>query len=123
MVNPLLDDFLKGKTEIVAAMGPSGSGKTHTVFGSAKDPVPLAFRQIFSEKESNGSKCSRTFYLSMFEIYSERGKREKIMDLSEDGGDLFMQQPNIKGLKEILLQFIFILLSPLLLFFKLSSIN
>ncbi|KAK9062749.1 hypothetical protein SSX86_019938 [Deinandra increscens subsp. villosa] len=43
---------------------------------------------------------SRTFYLSMFEIYSERGKGEKIMDLSQEGGDLYMQQSNIKGLKE-----------------------
>ncbi|KAI3724377.1 hypothetical protein L2E82_36149 [Cichorium intybus] len=100
MVNPLVDDFLKGKSGMLAAMGPSGSGKTHTVFGSARDPgmVPLALRQIFSEKETNGSKCSRTFYLSMFEIYSERGKGEKIMDLSEDGGDLFMQQSNIKAM-------------------------
>ncbi|KAI3518072.1 hypothetical protein L1887_06447 [Cichorium endivia] len=105
MVNPLVDDFLKGKSGMLAAMGPSGSGKTHTVFGSARDPgmVPLALRQIFSEKETNGSKCSRTFYLSMFEIYSERGKGEKIMDLSEDGGDLFMQQSNIKGLKETII--------------------
>lgn len=49
----------------------------------------------------------RTFYLSMFEIYSERGKGEKIMDLSQEGGDLFMQQSNIKGLKEVLLLSIF----------------
>ncbi|KVI07799.1 Kinesin, motor domain-containing protein, partial [Cynara cardunculus var. scolymus] len=102
MVNPLVDDFLKGKSGMLAAMGPSGSGKTHTVFGSAREPgmVSLALRQIFSVKESNGAKYSRTFYLSMFEIYSERGKGEKIMDLSQDGGDLYMQQSNIKGLQE-----------------------
>ncbi|CAI9265290.1 unnamed protein product [Lactuca saligna] len=105
MVNPLVEDFLKGKSGMIAAMGPSGSGKTHTVFGTTREPgmVPLALRQIFSEKESNESKCSRTFYLSMFEIYSERGKGEKIMDLSQEGGDLFMQQSNIKGLKETII--------------------
>ncbi|KAI3736959.1 hypothetical protein L2E82_26949 [Cichorium intybus] len=61
MVNPLVDDFLKGKSGMVAAMGPSGCSKTHTVFGSARDRgmVLLAVRQIFSEKEINGSKCSR----------------------------------------------------------------
>ncbi|XP_024966710.1 kinesin-like protein KIN-6 [Cynara cardunculus var. scolymus] len=102
MVNPLVYDFLKGKSGMLAAMGPSGSGKTHTVFGSAREPgmLSLALRQIFSVKESNGAKYSWTFYLSMFEIYSERGKGEKIMDLSQDGGDLYMQQSNIKGLQE-----------------------
>lgn len=45
----------------------------------------------------------------MFEIYSERGKGEKIMDLSQDGGDLYMQQSNIKGLQEVVLLFMFIL--------------
>ncbi|KAL4578957.1 hypothetical protein LXL04_015091 [Taraxacum kok-saghyz] len=105
MVNPLVDDFLNGKSGMIAAMGPSGSGKTHTVFGSSKEPgmVPLALRQIFSGQENNRSKASRTFYLSMFEIYSERGKGEKIMDLSQEGGDLFMQQSTIKGLKETII--------------------
>ncbi|XP_035838777.1 kinesin-like protein KIN-6 isoform X5 [Helianthus annuus] len=102
MMNPLVEDFLKGKSGMLAAMGPSGSGKTHTVFGSTRQPgmVSLALRHIFSQKESGRSKSSRAFYLSMFEIYSERGKGEKIMDLSQEGGDLYMQQSNIKGLKE-----------------------
>ncbi|XP_076953312.1 kinesin-like protein KIN-6 [Bidens hawaiensis] len=102
MMNPLVTDFLKGKSGMLAAMGPSGSGKTHTVFGSTRQPgmVALALRQIFSETDISRSKCSRTFHLSMFEIYSERGKGEKIMDLSQEGGDLSMQQSNIKGLKE-----------------------
>ncbi|KAK1406559.1 hypothetical protein QVD17_41985 [Tagetes erecta] len=102
MMSPLVVDFLKGKSGMLAAMGPSGSGKTHTVFGSARQPgmVSLALRRIFSPKESSTSNCLRTFYLSMFEIYSERGKGEKIMDLSQEGGDLYMQQSNIKGLKE-----------------------
>ncbi|KAK9048177.1 hypothetical protein SSX86_032860 [Deinandra increscens subsp. villosa] len=100
MMNPLVVDFLKGKSGMLAALGPSGSGKTHTVFGSNRQPgmVSLALRQIFSQKES--CRFKRTFYLSMFEIYSERGKGEKIMDLSQEGGDLYMQQSNIKGLKE-----------------------
>ncbi|MFS8006895.1 putative plus-end-directed kinesin ATPase [Helianthus anomalus] len=103
MMNPLVEDFLKGKSGMLAAMGPSGSGKTHTVFGSTRQPgmVSLALRHIFSQKESGRSKSSRAFYLSMFEIYSERGKGEKIMDLSQEGGDLYMQQSNIKGLKEV----------------------
>ncbi|KAJ9542378.1 hypothetical protein OSB04_028884 [Centaurea solstitialis] len=102
MVNPLVVDFLNGKSGMLAAMGPSGSGKTHTVFGSTREPgmVSLALREIFSAKERNGSKYTRTFYLSMFEIYSERGKGEKIMDLSHEGGDLYMQQSTIKGLQE-----------------------
>ncbi|KAM0037540.1 putative plus-end-directed kinesin ATPase [Helianthus debilis subsp. tardiflorus] len=104
MMNPLVEDFLKGKSGMLAAMGPSGSGKTHTVFGSTRQPgmVSLALRHIFSQKESGRSKSSRAFYLSMFEIYSERGKGEKIMDLSQEGGDLYMQQSNIKGLKEVI---------------------
>lgn len=61
-MNPLVEDFLKGKSGMIAAMGPSGSGKTHTVFGTTREPgmVPLALRQIFSEKENNESKCSRS---------------------------------------------------------------
>lgn len=55
MVRPLVEDFLKGKSGMLAAMGPSGSGKTHTVFGSVRDPgmVPLALRHIFREKENS----------------------------------------------------------------------
>lgn len=37
----------------------------------------------------------------MFEIYSERGKGEKMLDLSPDGTDLNMQQSSIKGLQEV----------------------
>nr|XP_043634134.1 kinesin-like protein KIN-6 [Erigeron canadensis] len=103
MVNPLVDDFLKGKSGMLAAMGPSGSGKTHTVFGTNRDPgmVSLALRQIFSKNKGKGPKISRTFFLSMFEIYSERGKGEKMMDLSHEGGDVYMQQSTIKGLQEV----------------------
>lgn len=39
--------------------------------------------------------------MSMFEIYAERGKAERIFDLSPDGGDPCMQQFTIKGLKEV----------------------
>ena len=46
----------------------------------------------------------------MFEIYSECGKGEKIMDLSHEGGDLYMQQGNIKGLQEVVLLFMLKLL-------------
>ena len=37
----------------------------------------------------------------MFEIYSERGKGERLLDLSPGGTDLFMQQSSIKGLQEV----------------------
>lgn len=51
MVQPLLEDFMKGKSGMLAALGPSGSGKTHTVFGTPKEPgiVPLTLRQIFKK--------------------------------------------------------------------------
>ncbi|XP_050214190.1 kinesin-like protein KIN-6 isoform X2 [Mercurialis annua] len=102
MVKPLVDDFLNGKNGMIAALGPSGSGKTHTVFGTAKEPgmVPLALKRIFGVLEAGGSKFSR-FSISMFEIYSEGGKAEKMFDLSPDGADLSMQQSTIKGLQEI----------------------
>ncbi|KAM7256083.1 hypothetical protein ACFE04_011824 [Oxalis oulophora] len=91
MVKPLVDDFLKGKSGMLAALGPTGSGKTHTVFGTARDPgmVPLVLRQIFDHEPS------RSFYLSVFEICSERGKGERLSDLSEDG------QLTSKGFKEV----------------------
>ncbi|PWA68088.1 Kinesin, motor domain-containing protein [Artemisia annua] len=38
--------------------------------------VSLALRQIFSEKGHNGSKSSRTFYLSMFEYIQRKGKEK-----------------------------------------------
>lgn len=49
MVNPIIEDFLRGKSGMLAALGPSGSGKTHTIFGTARQPgmVPLALRRIF----------------------------------------------------------------------------
>lgn len=43
----------------------------------------------------------RSFYISMFEICSERGKVERLLDLSPGGADLFMQQSSIKGLQEV----------------------
>ncbi|KAG7020448.1 Kinesin-like protein KIN-6, partial [Cucurbita argyrosperma subsp. argyrosperma] len=102
MVSPLVEDFLKGKSAMLTALGPSGSGKTHTIFGSPRDPgmVPLALQHIF-RTESSDSQSSRSYYLSIFEIYSEKGKGEKMYDLSADGGELTMQQYNIKGLKEV----------------------
>ncbi|KAL6511876.1 hypothetical protein OROGR_021473 [Orobanche gracilis] len=101
MVKPLVDDFLKGKSGMLAAMGPSGSGKTHTVFGCAREPgmVPLAIRRIFSENKS-GMDLSRVFYLSMFEISSEKGKAERMVDLLHDQSDICMQQSVLKGLQE-----------------------
>jgi hypothetical protein len=48
------------------------------------------------------TRCNfREFKVSVFEIYSDRGKGEKISDLSPDGGDLSMQQATIKGLQEV----------------------
>ncbi|KAI5567105.1 hypothetical protein BDE02_13G067500 [Populus trichocarpa] len=103
MVKPLVDGFLNGKSGLLAALGPSGSGKTHTVFGTPREPgmVHLALKQIFKEAQQCGSKLTREFKVSVFEIYSDRGKGEKISDLSPDGGDLSMQQATIKGLQEV----------------------
>ncbi|KAL7207440.1 hypothetical protein ACSBR1_029402 [Camellia fascicularis] len=103
MVNPLVDDFIKGKSGMLAALGPSGSGKTHTVFGSPREPgmVSLALRKIFSSTEGRKIQLSRIFYLSMFEICSEGGKAERIIDLSQDVGDLSIQQSTIKCLHEV----------------------
>ncbi|KAL5995623.1 hypothetical protein ACLOJK_025689 [Asimina triloba] len=102
---PLVSDFLGGKSRLLAAMGPTASGKTHTVFGSPREPglVPLALQRIFSDC-SGGSTAEqpRVYYLSMFEICSERGKSERILDLSPDGGDLCFQQGSVKGLQEVI---------------------
>nr|XP_033515417.1 kinesin-like protein KIN-6 isoform X10 [Nicotiana tomentosiformis] len=105
MVNPLVEDFLKGKSGMLAALGPSGSGKTHTIFGCGRDPgmVPLALRRILSQEEGEKKKSRRIFYLSMFEISSEKGKSEKIFDLSQDGADLCIQQSSIKGVQQAVL--------------------
>ncbi|KAF3590937.1 hypothetical protein DY000_02023923, partial [Brassica cretica] len=105
MVQPLLEDFLNGKSGMLAALGPSGSGKTHTVFGTPKDPgvVPLTLRQIFMKRDETSFPVSlRLFYLSIFEICSERGKGEKAYDLLGDGSsELSVQQSTIRGLKEV----------------------
>ncbi|XP_056173193.1 kinesin-like protein KIN-6 isoform X2 [Syzygium oleosum] len=104
MVKPLADDFLRGKSGMLAALGPSGSGKTHTVFGTPKDPgmVPLLLRQIFEDSQGGTIKSQRSFLLSMFEICSERGKGEKAFDLS-NGFELSMQQWTLKGLQEVII--------------------
>ncbi|XVE56180.1 hypothetical protein DITRI_Ditri03aG0217100 [Diplodiscus trichospermus] len=107
MVNPLVEDFLKGKSRMLAALGPTGSGKTHTVFGSPREPgmVPLALQRIFKPAQGYRSQSSLCqFYLSIFEICAERGKTERICDLTSDGPDLSMQQSVIKGLQEVLVR-------------------
>ncbi|KAL1199221.1 Kinesin-like protein KIN-6 [Cardamine amara subsp. amara] len=105
MVQPLLEDFMKGKSGMLAALGPSGSGKTHTVFGSLKNPgiVPLTLRQIFKKKsDESSSRSLRSFNLSIFEICSERGKGEKAYDLlGGESSELSVQQSTIRGLKEV----------------------
>nr|GMC92216.1 kinesin-like protein KIN-6 isoform X2 [Ipomoea batatas] len=103
MVNPLVNDFIRGRSTMLAALGPSGSGKTHTIFGYGKDPgmVTLALRKLFSEEDAAKTESSRYFYLSMFEICSEKGKSEKIFDLAQDRTDLCSQQTSIKGLQEV----------------------
>lgn len=45
--------------------------------------------------------CDRSIYLSVFEIHSEKGKGEKLSDLTPDGSDIYMQQSAVKGLKEV----------------------
>ncbi|KAL9306742.1 Kinesin-like protein KIN-6 [Arabidopsis thaliana] len=107
MVQPLLEDFMKGKSGMLAALGPSGSGKTHTVFGSLKDPgiVPITLRQIFKKNDESSSGSLRSFNLSIFEICSERGKGEKAYDLlGGESSELSVQQSTIRGLKEVPIQ-------------------
>ena len=60
-MKPLVDDFLKGKNGMIAALGPSGSGKTHTVFGTPRDPgmVLLALKDIFKQSQHGDSNLSR----------------------------------------------------------------
>jgi kinesin family protein 18/19 len=55
VMNPLVDDFLGGKSGLLVAMGPTGSGKTHTIFGSPRNPgiLPLTLRQIFGSQDEN----------------------------------------------------------------------
>ncbi|KMT00304.1 hypothetical protein BVRB_1g016570 isoform B [Beta vulgaris subsp. vulgaris] len=107
MMKPLVEEFLNGRSGLLAALGPSGSGKTHTVFGSAKEPglLPRALRHIFDPDVGKpSSMVSRSVYISIFEIYSEKGKGEKLSDLSPDGSYIYMQQSVVKGLKEILVK-------------------
>ncbi|KAJ4823535.1 hypothetical protein Tsubulata_034188 [Turnera subulata] len=103
MVKTMVDEFLEGKSGMLAAVGPSGSGKTHTVFGTNRHPgmVPLALRHIFKRNKEACSKLTRSFSLSIFEISSERGKVERISDLTSDGIECSMQQSTIKGLQEV----------------------
>ncbi|KAI4978452.1 hypothetical protein ZWY2020_015205 [Hordeum vulgare] len=105
VMNPLVDEFLGGKSGLLVAMGPTGSGKTHTVFGTARNPglVPQTLHKIFSaaDESQGGNQSPRPFYLSMFEILSE-GKGERILDLLSDAAELVLQQSGtIKGLKEV----------------------
>ncbi|KAG2655308.1 kinesin-like protein KIN-6 isoform X2 [Panicum virgatum] len=104
VMNPLVDDFLGGKSGLLVAMGPTGSGKTHTIFGSPRNPgiLPLALRQIFKAQDENkvASPPARSFSLSMFEILSE-GKGERILDLLSDAAECVLQQSSIKGLQEV----------------------
>ncbi|KAL6212781.1 hypothetical protein ACLB2K_017998 [Fragaria x ananassa] len=103
MVKPLVEDFLRGKSGMLAAMGPSGSGKTHTVFGCPREPgmVPLALQHIFKRAPGSSTEPPRSFFISMFEISTEKGKAERWIDLSPNGGEITMQQSNLKGLQEI----------------------
>ncbi|KAK4276501.1 hypothetical protein QN277_014642 [Acacia crassicarpa] len=105
MVKPMVDDFLSGKSGMLAALGPSGSGKSHTIFGSPREPgmVPLALQHIFKETEARTNQALGSIYISIFEIYSERGKAEKLFDLLRDGCELSMQQSTVKGLQEVLI--------------------
>ncbi|XP_008680044.1 kinesin-like protein KIN-6 isoform X1 [Zea mays] len=104
VMNPLVDDFLGGKSGLLVAMGPTGSGKTHTIFGSPRNPgiLPLTLRRIFNAQgESKVSrKPTRSFFFSMFEIFSE-GKGERILDLLSDTVECVLQQSVIKGLQEV----------------------
>ncbi|KAJ7966883.1 Kinesin-like protein [Quillaja saponaria] len=103
MLKPVVEEFLKGKSGMLAALGPSGSGKTHTIFGCPREPgmVPLTLQHIFKETEESESQAFRSFNISVFEIYSERGKGEKLIDLSPDGVDVTMHQSTKKGLREV----------------------
>lgn len=103
IMHPLLKDFVEGKSCLLVAMGPTSSGKTHTMFGNIKEPglIPRTLKNLLSPDKEIEFKISRRYFISMFEIYSERGRGEKIIDLFQDGVELSLQQSNIKGLKEI----------------------
>lgn len=61
LMRPIVEEFLNGRSGLLAALGPSGSGKTHTVFGSAKDPglVPRVLRHLFDPNNEKPSTISR----------------------------------------------------------------
>ncbi|ONH94135.1 hypothetical protein PRUPE_8G272100 [Prunus persica] len=101
MMSPLVEDFLKGKSGMLAAFGPSGSGKTHTIFGCNRQPgmMPLALQQIFKET----SDSTRSLFISIFEIRCEGGKEERVFDLSPNGVDLTMHRSTLKGLHEVVI--------------------
>ncbi|KAK9136484.1 hypothetical protein Syun_015814 [Stephania yunnanensis] len=104
VMGPLVSDFINGNTGMLLAMGPSGSGKTHTIFGCPRQPglLPRTIQQIFNcTNQDRPSQTSRSFYISMFEIYSQGGKGEKIFDLSSDAAHLSFQQSTVKGLQEV----------------------
>uniref|UniRef100_A0A0D9VB19 Kinesin motor domain-containing protein n=1 Tax=Leersia perrieri TaxID=77586 RepID=A0A0D9VB19_9ORYZ len=108
VMNPLVDEFLGGKSALLVAMGPTGSGKTHTVFGSPRNPglLPLTLQHIFSATDQSSKgicQSQRSFCFSMFEILSE-GKGERILDLLSDATDIVFQQSTIKGLKEVFIE-------------------
>lgn len=81
MVQPLLEDFMKGKSGMLAALGPSGSGKTHTVFGSLKDPgiVPITLRRIFNKSDESSSDSFRYF---LFILIANHGYFIRNFDLN-----------------------------------------
>ncbi|CAL9758277.1 unnamed protein product [Musa acuminata subsp. burmannicoides] len=103
-VNPILMDFMGGKSGLLVALGPTGSGKTYTMFGCAQNPgvVPLILKQLFDCPSQGDLHERRSYYLSMFEIHSERGKGERILDLSHDGVELSFQHSTVIGLKEVM---------------------
>lgn len=60
VMDPLLVDFMSGKSSLLVAMGATGSGKTHTMFGCPRDPgmVPLALKKIFSYAVGNAARTT-----------------------------------------------------------------
>lgn len=71
VMNPLVDEFLGGKSGLLIAMGPTGSGKTHTVFGSPRNPgiVPLTLHQIFSARDESKGGSQQTRYTTFWPFY------------------------------------------------------
>lgn len=61
MVSPLVEEFLTGKSGMLAALGPSGSGKTHTIFGTPREPgmIMLALQRIFKKTTESSSDSPR----------------------------------------------------------------